>query len=453
MRLRQLRTTQSITFFAPPEVDRSIKDLCPTAAGERLDSSHVVLWLLEQTCCANEHLQSLYVAQGLDFCRRTDAAWRHPDFLIHTAHRTKLLDILQQPERQTLEQLYGGALVGSSKGAGLRVAPQLQTFADRLAQSSGRRDVEAGALEEVEQEREVQVQVEQVRQVQKPLQYDALRFPGLHQALVHFVNTGVLNTALVGQGMAGFEHAFACVARTSVGKQFGVRSTGSRLFVSEEFGRTVKWGKDGEVADNFLVSVSSSYILLMVWNRSILTTMAPQRPVEWILWSPSAQTAVVIIPEEAELLIAAFRLLADPPPVHLIAYAAPVTKAMLSFNRFQYYSLPSLPTAHSFPEWFRIELGILAGRLYVDMAEWDSLASYLQSPSEVTECLGKDDVRPEQTHGVDLGPGKFADDPAAFLLEWITVRRKAQDVLHTPIGYICTGRTLGENHPFREYVS
>lgn len=107
MRLRQLGTTQSVVFFAPPEVHQSILDVCKKEVRDETDSSHVVTWLLEQTCCANEQLQNLYLAQGMDFCRRTDAQWKNAKFLSDSSHREAYLNIIQQPERQTLEQMYG----------------------------------------------------------------------------------------------------------------------------------------------------------------------------------------------------------------------------------------------------------------------------------------------------------------------------------------------------------
>lgn len=167
MRLRQLRTTQSVTFFAPPEVDQSIKDFCRVARNQKLDSSYVVHWLLEQTCLMHESLNGLYVAQGIDFCQRTDAAWRHHDFLINPTHRAELLEVLRQPERQTLEQLYGTASESSVIVASMSARP-LQAFADQLALSTNNRGaIQTCFMEEVEQEREVQFRVEQVRQVQR----------------------------------------------------------------------------------------------------------------------------------------------------------------------------------------------------------------------------------------------------------------------------------------------
>ncbi|KAI0600730.1 hypothetical protein F4775DRAFT_48634 [Biscogniauxia sp. FL1348] len=421
MRLRQLHTTQSITFFAPLEVNQSIRDFCRPAEFERIDSSHVISWLLEQTCRTNEDMQNLYIAQGIDFCRRTDAVWRNPQFLTHVDHREKLLRVLQQPERQTLEQLYGGDLARMAGSMGQMSAPKLQGFREQLIRPATTSTIfRAGALEIVEQERENQVQVEQVRQLQKRPDFEALTFPGPHPAILKFVRTGLLDTTMLSQGSCGIEHAFSCIARTTLGKRFGVRATTSKLYVSKEFGRTIKSNDEQMVADNFL------------------------RPVEWILWRPSTQTALVVIPEEVEKIIPEIRSTGHKSAVYLIAYASPVTKAMLPFNKFDYYSLPKLPAGHVFPEWFRVELGILAGRLYVDFDEWDSVSNFLRQPTQVSNgSPGSKSIRPETV-------SRFAEDGTGFVMEWLALRRRTQNILHTPMGYICTGRTPEPGHSFRQ---
>lgn len=35
-----------------------------------------------------------------------------------------------------------------------------------------------------------------------------------------------------------------------------------------------------------------------------------------------------------------------------------------------------------------------------------------------------------------------------FLIEWLSLRRKGQDIMHTPIGYVCQGRPLNREHGF-----
>lgn len=262
MRLRQLGTTQSIIFFAPPEVHQSIPDVCKKRFGElvkssQIDSSHVVSWLLEQTCRANEHLQNLYLAQGTDFCRRTNAQWKNEKFLSRESYREAYLKVIQHPERQTLEQLYG--VMTDTQPSSLADVPstELKSFMEELRK---RRRVASGdavhssVLEEVEQEREVEFQVEEVRQVQKPTHYKALEFPGLHAAVSHFAKTGDL------AGEHGYEHVFDALARTSIGQKYDVCRTKSQLFVSNEFMRTIEL-RNRVPNDNFLVSSYSIMIL------------------------------------------------------------------------------------------------------------------------------------------------------------------------------------------------
>ncbi|EGR48358.1 uncharacterized protein TRIREDRAFT_62633 [Trichoderma reesei QM6a] len=401
MRLRQLGTTQSVTFFAPPEVDISIRDIRTrintSSTKQEIQSPDVIFWLLEQTCLANEDLRPLFLAQGMDFCRRESALLQFPNYLTSTASRSKLLKLLQEPEHQTLDQLYG-AVSGNASLQSVQPlhSRRLQKFADKLSSYHDTGIVRVETLGEVEQERAVEVQIEAVREVEKPVHYQALKFPGLKSSISRFLRTGVLDTS-DGETI----HALDYIGRTKVGRKFGIHSSGSRLFVSPEFCRSIVLPKLTEtVEDRFL------------------------RPVEWILWSPSTQTALVVIPEEVELLIPELRSSPEKAKIHLIAYAAPVTRAMVPFNELRYYSFPPIPAHTAFPTWLKVELGILAGRLYTDYEEWK---------------LTDDYIRRSQA-------GKLTSP--AFLLEWVGVRCRAHDVLHTPIGYICLGRAATESHPF-----
>lgn len=258
MRLRHLGTTQSIVFFAPPEVHQSILDVCKRRHGEvldssRIDSSHVVCWLLEQTCRANEHLQNLYLAQGLDFCSRTDANWKHVKFLAEECHRESYLGVIQSPERHTIEQLYG--VVTDTQPISMVDAPftELKGFIEELVEqqretNSNKNGIHSSLLEEVEQEREVEFHVEQVRQVQNPTHYKALTFPGLHPAIFLFAKTGGL------AGRQGYEHVFDALARTSIGQRYNIHRTTSQVYASVEFMRTIQL-KRRIPNDNFLVSL------------------------------------------------------------------------------------------------------------------------------------------------------------------------------------------------------
>ena len=130
---------------------------------------------------------------------------------------------------------------------------------------------------------------------------------------------------------------------------------------------------------------------------------------------------------------------AKKPMVHLITYAVPVTKNMLHFNELSYYVLRRLPDSYIAPDWLSIELEIFAGRLYINFSEFAPLTNYIQL-ADMT-CTHSPQRRTEHV-------GNFTKNPVDFLLEWLTACRKWQDIMHTPMGYICQGRPLYESRPF-----
>lgn len=256
MRLRQLATSQSVVFFAPPEVHQSILDLRNKRPNDLIDSYDVICWLLEQTCSGIEQIQPLYFSQGTDFCRRQQAALDNPDRLVHSDQRDAYLSVLRQTEQQTLAQLYKPRLKSKSAKASEFFSPQVAAFTKELySRKEGFQDtgnaVHGSALQEVEQEREVAFEVEAVREVQRPVHYSPLSFPGfLHKDVLTFVKTGRLAA-----GYEGYEHAFVALRRTALGLKHGISSEASaaKLFVSKEFTRTVSMPA-GRPNDNFLVS-------------------------------------------------------------------------------------------------------------------------------------------------------------------------------------------------------
>ncbi|KAF3060564.1 hypothetical protein CFAM422_011134 [Trichoderma lentiforme] len=377
----------------------SIKDICHNRLPitPNIESSHVIFWLLEQTCRANEDLQPLFQAQGFDFCRRSNAVLQYPKFLTSEFCKYDFLEMQHRQEHMTLMQMYGDTPTSVSKQhLGSMCSSRLQEFTNKLSKYDNTVIWKADAFSEIEQERELETQLETEREVQKPVHYEALNYPGLSAAILDFFKTGNLNTS-----SEEIFHAFGYIEATEVGRKHDIRDTKSKLFVSKEFSRTIVLSeRNYHVGDCFL------------------------RPVEWILWSPSTETALVIIPEEAEHLIPKLRRAGDETKIHLIAYAAPIARAMISFNQLRYYSLPLIPPNATLPAWLKIELGILSGRLYTNYEEWKLMDDYVR------------------------GPGRSISINPMFLHEWLAVRCRAHDILQTPMGYICQGRTATETHPF-----
>lgn len=239
MRLRLLGSTQSVVFFAPQEVNQSIMDVCKNHS-QVTNSSHVVKWLLEQTCRTNENLQGLYISQGNDFVCRTEAQWKSN---IKGANKDEYLKIIRHPERKSLEDLYGKRADISSATNSTDFV-RFNEFADELnnrrqAVIANGRTAHSSALEEVEQEREVEQEVEEQRHVAKPNHRSALTFPGLHHTIRNFAMTGQL------VGEEGYEHVFEALSRTEIGQKHDLCSTKSSLFASSELMRTVKTGPKG----------------------------------------------------------------------------------------------------------------------------------------------------------------------------------------------------------------
>ncbi|KAK2757274.1 hypothetical protein FQN54_004788 [Arachnomyces sp. PD_36] len=405
MRLRQLGTTQSITFIAPPEVHQSILDICNKCANDKLDSSDVVTWLLDQTCCSNRELQSLYLAQGIDFCQRTQAAASYKDFLTNLDHRKSYLDVLRQPEQRTLEELYAPQLRQGSNAIplsttldGERSEFMKELRLMQLNSNSMDGPTNTSAFEEVEQEREVAYEIEEEREIRRPPLMKANQFLELHESILKFVQTGTLANG------GCYLKAAAFLESTQLGVKHGARISSflPDLYVSVEFTNTVIL-KKGERNDNFT------------------------RPVKWILYSMNTHTALVIIPEEAEKLIPILRSVATP-RVHLLLYAAPVTKRMHQFNRLGYYAIPSLPNDWVPSFKLQFEVGVLSGRLYFEFSEYEQLVNHLGLNQEMQQENSK----------LFMG----------FLQEWLALRRQGQDISHTPMGYICQGWKLRGDHPF-----
>lgn len=112
---------------------------------------------------------------------------------------------------------------------------------------------------------------------------------------------------------------------------------------------------------------------------------------------------------------------------------------MLHFGRLSYYALPSLSIGDTVPHWLTVELGLLAGRLYIDFSEYDPLTRYLHAAVKTQMETGQN---------IRGRVGFTVENVTKFLLEWLTLRRQGQDIMHTPMGYVCQGRILHKSHPF-----
>ncbi|KAL9083501.1 MAG: hypothetical protein Q9159_005747 [Coniocarpon cinnabarinum] len=421
MRMRQLGTTQSVRFFAPPEVHHSILDFRHKGLDYQPDSGDVVAWLIEQTCRGLDQLQPLFYSQGVNFCDRSQAEL---DFSNHAADKAQRSDFLRaviQQEDHSLEQLYKPKLKQRQTATAIEYgSADLTRYKKELREVRNSFDdagdaVQATALQEVEQEREVAVEAETVRAIEKPPHREPLAHRHIDAGLKQFCVDGRVRSKIhLGYSLPEFWRT------TSVGRDHGVidLSQRPRIYITQDFANTVK--PDFRKPDD-------NYV----------------RPVNWIIWSMVDNVAVVISPHEAEGLLATLRSCQDP-KTHLIVYAAPITRNMLHFDDFNFYSIPPLPTDWRAPQWLRRDIGILAGKLYFRFEDYAEICRFLGVRPKIKGAPSNVDGTLEE----DTWKGQLSPRPLQFLQQWITTRRKGQDFAHTPMGFVVQSKELDPTHPF-----
>lgn len=134
----------------------------------------------------------------------------------------------------------------------------------------------------------------------------------------------------------------------------------------------------------------------------------------------ATQTAMIVIPEEAELLLPIVAKLDN--KSDLITYAASVTRKMLHFTDMKYYSVPSLPGDWEASLWLKAELVIFAGSFYFEYSEYDTLLRYLgpgSDPGPPQILPNRTALNVSATNGVKKKvpglPKTFVNNPLSFL--------------------------------------
>lgn len=129
---------------------------------------------------------------------------------------------------------------------------------------------------------------------------------------------------------------------------------------------------------------------------------------------------------------------------------------LLHFNDLKFYSIPNLPSDWEAPLWLKVELGLFAGRLYFDYSEYATLCNFLGVKESVASLEEIDDdfeLGPPALDGVvekvtAKSQAVFARKPLTFLHEWLAIRRKGQDFASSPMGQVCQGKPLTNDHTF-----
>ncbi|KAG0694113.1 hypothetical protein DFH29DRAFT_1035335, partial [Suillus ampliporus] len=406
MRMRKLGNGQSVMFFAPTEVDRSIRFATQKADVVGVDVADILHWVMLETCIDVEMRAFHWIQQGSDFNTR-HSAWtqfsRTPTTSISTLQTAWL-----RPEERSLEDMYAPC---NSSQASHVFDPDIQGKCEELGVLS----VPNRSMDE-EQEREVVHEVERERQVERPSRVKPAA-PNLHVDVHRFVETGRIPA-----GSSAFIQVLSSLVDTAA--EFPERDRWAHnVLVTHDFARTVGTVSTMQKADDYL------------------------RPVNWIVSSDVGHSSVLVVmsPNEVNTLLPDIR---RSNVVHLCIYTPRTTKAMKACDDLRLYCVPSTPQLTP-SELLICQLNLFAGQLYFSNYEMylrtcnflGLNAPDLEGEDVIADSDGfiKEENRPSARASCS-----FKRSQLVPLKKLFGMRRKGMGYLPTHLGKMLNGRILND---------
>ncbi|KAG0693269.1 hypothetical protein DFH29DRAFT_985528 [Suillus ampliporus] len=397
MRMRKLGNGHSVMFFAPAEVDRSIRSATQKTDADGVDVADILHWAMRETCLDIQTRAFHWIQQGLDFNTR-HSAWtqfsRAPTSSISTLETAWL-----QPEERSLEDMYAPR---SSSQVSQVFDPEIQWKCEELGVLSA-----PDRTMDEEQEREVTHEVERERQVERPPRVKPAA-QNLHADVRRFIKTGQIPA-----GSSAFIPVLSSLLNTTA-----------------EFHERDRWAHHVLVTRDFARTKTNDYL----------------RPVNWIVSSDVGCSSVLVVmsPNEVNTLLPDIR---RSKVVHLCIYTPRTAKTMRACDDLRLYCIPSKPQLTR-PEPI-CQLNLFAGQLYFSNYEM-----YIRTCSFLG--LNAPDLRDEDLVADSDGFIREANRPAARascsfkrsqlppLKELFGLRRKGMGYLPTHLGKMLNGRILAE---------
>ncbi|KAG0697966.1 hypothetical protein DFH29DRAFT_1082058 [Suillus ampliporus] len=239
MRMRKLGNGHSVMFFAPTEVDRSIRSATQKVDADGVDVADILHWVMLETCIEIEMRAFHWIHQGSDFNTR-HSAWtqfsRAPTTSISTLQTAWL-----QPEERSLEDMY-------TPRRSSQVSHVFDPDVQRKCEELGVLLAPGRSMDE-EQEREVIHEVERERQVERPPRVEPAA-QNLHADVRRFVKTGRIPTR-----SSAFIPMLSSLTDTTA--EFHERDRWSRdVLVTRDFARAVGAPSAIQKADAYLRPVN-----------------------------------------------------------------------------------------------------------------------------------------------------------------------------------------------------
>ncbi|XP_065194826.1 uncharacterized protein LOC135826118 [Sycon ciliatum] len=286
MRMRRLRSTHSVSFWAPPEIDRQIRQLCMLSPAYDVEHKHVVQWCFHNSISATEDsfyswasqgLAHLHTENALEPCRAADVS---DDVIRKTGKECSLQDRLELCEMYgQVRSLQSVADIVEQRGKSLQGAREIVKRCTQLVPHQRRY---AQELDE-EQERELEQEIEEERERELPPPKKPVK-----EFLLPYLKIMAVHGRLVSQlGHNDLTPVWRCFEGTQLPLTKFQSAVSSRLWncnahlhATHSFRRTVEDADVLSNMDDFL------------------------RPVEWVLLvnHPESATIILISPFQANEL-------------------------------------------------------------------------------------------------------------------------------------------------------
>ena len=409
MRMRRLGRGHSVMFFAPPEVDQSIRDVARKKdLNIRVTTVDVLCWTIHETWADIQHWAPYWAQQGMSHKSRYNA-WSQ--FCNNDLTPEQLSTAWLQPELKSLTHLYAPRESRDTQRDLSALDPGIQQRCKDL----GILSLPSAQMEE-ECEREVNREREHEREVERPPRArPAKHF--LHPDVVAFVRTGVIPPLHSG---SAFRSIFTTLEKRSTAtREADVWSTS--ILATADFCRTIEPGSTEGTMDQYL------------------------RPVQWIVSCKRDcdQSLVLLSPFEADRLMPDIR---ESECVHLHVYAPRTSQRMKPSDDLRLYSIPPLPSDWT-PPWTLIDqLNVFAGQLYLrDYTSYLRLCRFLGVPTKELS------IGPTIQRNLFNIPASFKEMEIAFsgsplpaVMALLAIRSRGRPFADTHMGKILQGQPLQE---------
>ena len=405
--MRKLGHGHSVMFFAPLEVDLSIRAVAgkkdPTT---RVTTVDILCWAIHETWTDIQQRAPYWAQQGMSHKSRYDA-WSR--FCKNDATPKELSDAWLQPDLKSLADLYAPCESKNAQSDLSALDPEIRQRCKDLGVLS----LPSAQMEE-EQEREVNREREREREVELPPKAEPAKHH-LHQDVVAFVKTGIIPSLHSGSAFVpvftALEKSSAATRETDVWSPF--------ILATVDFCNTIKPESSRGTMDQYL------------------------RPVQWILSRKNDRDQVLVLlsPFEADRLMPDIRASEC---VHLHVYAPRTSQRMKPSDDLQLYSIPPLPSNWT-PPWALIDqLNLFAGQLY--LRDYESYLRLYRLCVPATKESRNDAVVRRNLFNTRGSPKEneiaSSDSQLPFVKALLAIRSRGFPFTHTHMGKIIQGQVL-----------